>query len=131
VGGAAAAGVGTALVAAAGTLAVALIGLALAAAGTGVLFPTLIVVLTARVADPVRGVATSTVTTVAYLGFVAGPVYVGAWADAVGLPGAMLAVAALAVLLATLVAAGARSDRTAASRRFTRPSGSRTSEARR
>jgi predicted MFS family arabinose efflux permease len=105
VGGAVVAAVGTALVAAAGTLAVALTGLALAAAGTAVLFPTLIVVLTARVSDRVRGTATSAVTTVAYLGFLAGPVYVGAWADRVGLAGAMLAVAALAFLLATLAAA--------------------------
>jgi predicted MFS family arabinose efflux permease len=109
VGGAALAGVGTALVAAASTLAVALTGLALAAAGTAVLFPTLIVVLTARVSDRVRGTATSVVTTVAYLGFLAGPAYVGAWADAVGLPGAMLAVAALALLLAILAAATVRS----------------------
>ena len=114
VGGALVAGVGTALVAAAGTLAVALSGLALAAAGTAVLFPTLIVVLTARVPDAVRGAATSRVTTVAYLGFLAGPVYVGVWADAVGLPGAMLAVAALALLLATLAAASVRSGTAAA-----------------
>jgi MFS family permease len=109
VGGAALAGAGTALVAAASTLAIALTGLALAAAGTAVLFPTLIVVLTARVSDRVRGTATSVVTTVAYLGFLAGPAYVGAWADAVGLPGAMLAVAALALLLAILAAATVRS----------------------
>jgi MFS family permease len=108
VGGAVVAGTGTALVAAADTLAVALAGLALAAAGTAVLFPTLIVVLTARVADRVRGTATSAVTTVAYLGFLAGPAYVGAWADAVGLPGAMLAVAALALVLAALAAATVR-----------------------
>jgi predicted MFS family arabinose efflux permease len=106
VGGALMAGSGTALVAAAGTLAVALTGLALAAAGTAVLFPTLLVLLTARVPDRVRGSATSTVTTVAYLGFLAGPPYVGAWADGVGLSGAMFAVAALAALLATLAAAG-------------------------
>jgi MFS family permease len=109
VGGAVVAGAGTALVAAAGTLAVALTGLALAAAGTAVLFPTLIVVVTARVPDRVRGTATSAVTTVAYLGFLAGPAYVGAWADAVGLPGAMLAVAALALVLAMLAAAIVRS----------------------
>jgi predicted MFS family arabinose efflux permease len=109
VGGAVLAGAGTALVAATDTLAVALAGLALAAAGTAVLFPTLIVVLTARVPDRVRGTATSAVTTVAYLGFIAGPAYVGAWADAVGLPGAMLAVAALALVLATLAAATVRS----------------------
>jgi MFS family permease len=73
-----------------------------------VLFPTLIVVLTARVPDRLRGTATSTVTTIAYLGFIAGPAYVGAWADAVGLPGAMLAVAALALVLATLAAVSVR-----------------------
>jgi hypothetical protein len=39
---------------------------------------------------------------VSYLGFVAGPVYVGTWAGAVGLPGAMLAVAGLAAGLALL-----------------------------
>jgi predicted MFS family arabinose efflux permease len=107
VGGAVVAGAGTALVAASGALPVALAGLALAAAGTAVLFPTLIVVLTARVPDRVRGTATSAVTTVAYLGFLAGPAYVGAWADAVGLSGAMFAVAALALVLAMLAAARA------------------------
>jgi predicted MFS family arabinose efflux permease len=108
VGGAVVAGAGTALVAAADTLAVALAGLALAAAGTAVLFPTLMVVLTAQVPDRVRGTATSVVTTIAYLGFIAGPAYVGAWGDAVGLPGAMLAVAALALVLATLAAVSVR-----------------------
>jgi hypothetical protein len=73
-----------------------------------VLFPTLMVVLNARVGDRVRGTATSTVTTIAYLGFIAGPAYVGAWGDAVGLPGAMLAVAALALVLATLAAVSVR-----------------------
>ncbi|MGW4792094.1 MFS transporter, partial [Nonomuraea sp. NPDC004297] len=38
----------------------------------------------------------------AYLGYLAGPVYVGHWSQATGLPGAMLAVAALAVALALL-----------------------------
>jgi hypothetical protein len=83
-------------------------GALLAAGGTAVLFPTLLNVLTARVDDAVRGTATSVVTTVSYLGFLAGPVYVGRWADAVGLPGAMLAVAALAVGLAVLAAATLR-----------------------
>lgn len=100
-----AAAAGTAMLAAASTLAAALAGLGLAAAGTAVLFPTLLVVLTGRVPDHVRGSATSAVTTVAYLGFLAGPAYVGAWADAVGLPGAMLAIAALGVALAVLAPA--------------------------
>ena len=108
VGGSALAAAGTALLAASASLAVALAGLALAAAGTAVLFPTLLSVLTVRVPDGVRGKATSTVTTVAYLGFLAGPVYVGAWADAVGLSGAMLAVAALALVIATLATVSVR-----------------------
>jgi MFS family permease len=108
VAGSALAAVGTGLVAVASTLGVALAGLGLAAAGTAVLFPTLMVVLTGRVPDRVRGTATSAVTTVAYLGFLAGPPYVGAWAEGVGLPGAMLAVAALALVLAVLAAATLR-----------------------
>jgi MFS family permease len=100
--GAATAAAGTAVLAAATTLSIALIGLGLAAAGSAVLFPTLLSVATTRVEEPVRGVATSMVTTVAYTGFLAGPVYVGGWAGAVGLPGAMLAVAGLAAALALL-----------------------------
>jgi hypothetical protein len=61
------------------------------------------------VPDERRGAATSVVTTVAYLGFISGPVYVGAWAGAVGLPGAMLAVAGLAAGLAVLAGAALRS----------------------
>ena len=71
-------------------------------------------VLTARVPEERRGAATSVVTTVAYLGFLAGPVYVGTWAGAVGLPGAMLAVAALAAGLALLAGAALRPSRIAA-----------------
>ena len=80
----------------------AVIAYAQAAAGTAVLFPTLLVVLTGGVPDGLRGTATSAVTTVAYLGFLAGPAYVGAWADSVGLAGAMIAVAGLAAVLALL-----------------------------
>ena len=102
VAGSALAAAGTAIVAGAGGVAAGLAGLALAAAGIAALFPTLMSVLTATVPDERRGAATSVVTTVAYLGFLAGPVYVGTWAGAVGLPGAMLAVAALAAGLAIL-----------------------------
>jgi MFS family permease len=62
-------------------------------------------VLTTMAPDERRGAATSVVTPVAYLGFLAGPVYVGTWAGAVGLPGAMLAVAGLAAGLALLAGA--------------------------
>jgi MFS family permease len=102
VAGSALAAAGTALLAAADGVPAGLAGLALAAAGTAALFPTLMSVLTSTVPDEGRGTATSVVTTVAYLGFIGGPVYVGAWAGAVGLPGAMLAVAGLATALALL-----------------------------
>jgi MFS family permease len=108
VAGSALAAAGTAIVAGAGGVPAGLAGLALAAAGTAALFPTLISVLTAMVSDERRGAATSVVTTVAYLGFIAGPVYVGTWAGAVGLPGAMLAVAGLAAGLSLLAGAALR-----------------------
>ena len=95
---------GTAVVAGAGDVPAGLAGLALAAAGIATLFPTLMNVLATTAPDERRGAATSVVTTVAYLGFIAGPVYVGTWAGAVGLPGAMLAVAGLAAALALLAA---------------------------
>ncbi|MES9539389.1 MFS transporter [Actinomadura sp. NPDC000600] len=100
--GAAGAAGGAAVIAAAPTPAVAGAGLALAAAGTAVLFPTLLRLVARNVDEDRRGRATSVVTTVSYLGFLAGPVYVGLWADAVGLRGAMVAVAALAVALLVL-----------------------------
>jgi MFS family permease len=103
--GALAAAVGAAVIAAAPTLFIAGLGLAAAAAGTAVLFPTLLGVVSRNVDESRRGRATSVVTTVSYLGFLVGPVYVGLWADAVGLRGAMLAVAALAVGLFVLTPA--------------------------
>jgi MFS family permease len=103
--GALAAAAGAALIAAAPTLFIAGLGLAAAAAGTAVLFPTLLRVVSRNVDESHRGRATSVVTTVSYLGFLVGPVYVGLWADAVGLRGAMVAVAALAVGLFVLTPA--------------------------
>ncbi|HEV7466079.1 MAG TPA: MFS transporter [Candidatus Dormibacteraeota bacterium] len=119
------AAIGTMLVAAAPSVPAGLLGLGTAAAGTAVLFPTVLGVLSARVPEHVRGTATSIVTTVAYLGFLAGPVYVGRWADIAGLRGAMIALAALAAGLAPVAAVslrrlGAQSEppgRAAASRR--------------
>jgi MFS family permease len=107
--GSALAAAGTAIVALAAAVPVGLAGLALAAAGIAALFPTLVSVLTAMAPDERRGAATSAVTTVAYLGFLAGPVYVGTWAGAVGLPGAMVAVAGLAAGLALLAGTALRS----------------------
>jgi MFS family permease len=103
--GALAAAAGAALIAAAPTLLIAGLGLAAAAAGTAVLFPTLLGIVSRDVDESHRGRATSVVTTVSYLGFLVGPVYVGLWADAVGLRGAMVAVAALAVGLFVLTPA--------------------------
>jgi MFS family permease len=100
--GATAAAAGAAVIAAAPTLLVAALGLVAAAAGTAVLFPTLVGVVSRNVDEARRGRATSVVTTVSYLGFLLGPVYVGLFADAVGLRGAMVAVAALAVALVVL-----------------------------
>jgi MFS family permease len=110
---------GTAIVAGAGGVAAGLAGIALAAAGTAALFPTLMSVLAERAPERRRGTATSVVTAVAYLGFIAGPVYVGTWAGAVGLPGAMLAVAGLAAGLALLAGPAVR--------RISRPARSRSS----
>jgi predicted MFS family arabinose efflux permease len=97
-----AAAAGAVVIAGAPTLLVAALGLALAAGGTAVLFPTLLGVVSLTIDESHRGRATSIVTTVSYVGFLLGPVYVGLWADATGLRGAMLAVAALAVLLFVL-----------------------------
>jgi MFS family permease len=103
--GALAAAAGAAIIAAAPTLFIAALGLAVAAAGTALLFPTLLGVVSRNVDEYRRGRATSLGTSVSYLGFLLGPVYVGLWADAVGLRGAMLAVTALAVGLFVLTPA--------------------------
>jgi len=104
---------GTLLLATASSVPAALLGLAIAAAGTAVTFPMLLSVLTANLEDRARGRATSVVTVVAYLGFLAGPVYVGRWAEAVDLSGAFVAVAALAALLAAVAFSGPRAVRAA------------------
>lgn len=102
VGGAVVALAGTLLVGVAPAVPVALAGLALAAIGTSVLFPTLLSQATRDVPADRRGRATSAVATTSYLGFVLGPVYVGVLADALGLRGAMVGVAALVAAFALL-----------------------------
>jgi MFS family permease len=57
-------------------------------------------IVSRTVPEAQRGRATSVVSTVSYLGFLVGPVYVGLWADAAGLRAAMFAVSGLAVVLA-------------------------------
>ncbi|MGY1717514.1 hypothetical protein ACI8AG_00495 [Blastococcus sp. SYSU DS0552] len=101
-GGAVAAAAGTLLLARSTTPVPALAGLALAAAGTSVLFPTLLREALRNIRPELRGRATSAVAATAYLGFVLGPVYVGALAGAAGLRTAVLGVAALAAVTAVL-----------------------------
>lgn len=85
------------------SLPIALVSLAVGAAGTAVLFPTLLGVVSRAVDEERRARATSTLTVVAYAGFLAGPAYVGLIAEIAGLRGAMVAVAALTALMAVLV----------------------------
>ncbi|MEV0234604.1 MFS transporter [Nonomuraea sp. NPDC050786] len=117
--------VGTSLLALTTSLPLALLGLALAAVGTAVLFPTVLGLATANVPAAARGAATSVVSTLAYLGYLAGPVYVGHWSQATGLPGAMLAVAALAAALALLAWPSLRAVVPAPARRGTAEEGAR------
>jgi MFS family permease len=84
------------------------VGLALAATGTSVLFPTLLSRSMRDVPEGSRGRATSVISTTAYLGFVLGPAYVGVLAGAVGLRGAMVGVAVIAAAFAILAPAATR-----------------------
>ncbi|MFG6446460.1 MFS transporter [Microbacterium sp. P07] len=101
-GGAGTAVIGTVLLAGAPTIPVALAGLAIAAVGTSVLFPTLLSRATRDVTDVARGRATSIIGTTAYLGFVLGPVYVGYLSSSLGLRGALIGVAALCLAFGIL-----------------------------
>lgn len=104
IGGGALATVGSAVLATAPSVPVALLGLVLAALGTATLFPTLLS-RSLRGTDPARhGRATSTIDGTAYLGFLLGPAYVGLLAQTSSLRGAMLGVAALGLVF-TLTAA--------------------------
>jgi MFS family permease len=90
------------------TLPLALAGVIIAAAGTSVLFPTLLSYGLRPVPDRSRGRATSAISTVAYLGYLVGPAYFGLLADATGVQKAFLGIAALtAALLATFPALSA------------------------
>ncbi|WP_196073071.1 MFS transporter [Nakamurella alba] len=102
-GGSAVAVCGSLLVAGAQSAGIALCGFAVAAAGTAVLYPTLISAGLRHVPDRRRGRATSRIATTAYVGFLLGPVYVGQVAGQLGLRAALVAVAILAGVL--LVAA--------------------------
>jgi predicted MFS family arabinose efflux permease len=114
--GAVAAAAGASVIAAAPNLFIAAVGLAVAAAGTAVIFPTLLGLVSRNVDETRRGRATSIVTTVSYLGFLVGPVYVGLMAGATGLRGAMVAVAGLAITLFVLTPTLLRLSRLSLSR---------------
>jgi MFS family permease len=102
--GALTAAAGSLTIAAAPALPVAACGLVLSGAGTAVLFPTLVALVSRNVEESRRGRATSVVGTVAYLGFLLGPVYIGTWSGVAGLRGAMIADACLAGVLFLLTA---------------------------
>jgi predicted MFS family arabinose efflux permease len=110
-GGATVAAAGTLLAALAPSTAVALVGIAIAGAGTSVCAPTLISVAGRIVAPEQRGAAVSIVTTMAYLGFLVGPAAVGLAADATSLRTALAMVAGLAVVLAASALVRRRSTR--------------------
>ncbi|MCK2215958.1 MFS transporter [Actinomadura sp. ATCC 31491] len=111
-GGALVATAGGVLTALAPVPALAVAGVVVAACGTAALFPTLLSYGLRDVRGAARGRATSAVTTVAYLGFLAGPACFGLLADAAGVQRAFLGVAAvtgaLLVTIPALSAAGRR-----------------------
>lgn len=101
-GGALIASAGTAMAATAGTTWLALGGIAIAGLGTSVCAPTIISLAGAWAGPQRRGSAISTVTTLAYLGFLLGPASVGVASSLTSLPAALAGVAGVALLLACL-----------------------------
>ena len=93
---------GALIIAGSATVLIAVLGLIVAAAGTAALYPTMLSLVSRGVDEAYRGRATAIVTTVSYIGFLLGPVYVGIWSQLTGLRGAMLAVAALGAILSLL-----------------------------
>ncbi|MFG1814431.1 MFS transporter [Kribbella sp. NPDC049174] len=108
VAGGALAAVGSIAAAAAGSAWLALIGIGVAGLGTSVCAPTIIGMAGAWAGPERRAGAISTVTTIAYLGFLLGPAAVGAASSAWSLPIALGGVAVLALLVAALGPVAAR-----------------------
>ncbi|MFI7065063.1 MFS transporter [Kribbella sp. NPDC050124] len=107
------AAVGSVVAATAGTAWLALIGIGVAGLGTSVCAPTIIGIAGAWAGPVRRAGAISTVTTLAYLGFLLGPAAVGVVSSALSLPVALGGVAVLALLVAALGPVAARqSERT-------------------
>jgi MFS family permease len=96
------AAVGSLLAATAGNAWVALVGIGIAGLGTSVCAPTIISMAGAWAGPDRRAGAISTVTTIAYLGFLLGPAAVGAASSVWSLPAALAGVAVLAVVVALL-----------------------------
>jgi MFS family permease len=95
----AASAAGAGLLAVAPNPLVALLGVTVGGLGLAAAAPTLISLAGRRAAADQRGAAVSTVSTVAYLGYLLGPPLIGLTASAVGLRLALTGVAAAGVLL--------------------------------
>nr|WP_238355428.1 MFS transporter [Kribbella sandramycini] len=104
------AALGSALAAVAGCAWLALVGIAVAGLGTSVCAPTIIGMAGAWAGPERRASAISTVTTIAYLGFLLGPAAVGAASSVWSLPTALGGVAILAVIVAVLGPAAGRAE---------------------
>ena len=100
--GGAIAAAGSLCAAVAGNAVLALVGIGVAGLGTSVCAPTIIGMAGAWAGPDRRAGAISTVTTIAYLGFLLGPPAVGAASSAWSLPVALGSVAVLAVVVALL-----------------------------
>lgn len=100
--GAVAAAAGAAVISIAPSIPIAILGLIITGTGTAALYPTLLSIVSHNFRESHRGRATSIVTIVSYVGFLLGPVYVGLWAQATGMRGAMLAIATLGIALTVL-----------------------------
>ncbi|MGW0195101.1 MFS transporter [Nonomuraea sp. NPDC003201] len=96
---------GGVLTAFAATLPLALGGVIAAAVGTSALFPTLLSYGLRPVPDGSRGRATSAISTVAYLGYLAGPAYFGLIADVTGVQRTFLGIAALTAVVPAAIPA--------------------------
>jgi len=115
-GGAATAATGLALAASAPAVPLALLGFALGGAGVSVAAPTLFGAAGRGAPDAERGSAVASVTTISYLGFLAGPPLIGAVSGAVDLRAGIGLLAGIALLLA-VAAASARAALPGAGRR--------------
>lgn len=98
--GAATAAIGLALAAIAPAVPLALLGFALGGAGVSVAAPTLFGAAGRGAPDAERGSAVASVTTISYLGFLAGPPLIGAVSGAVDLRAGIGLLAVIALLLA-------------------------------